>query len=139
MKKVFFLIVGLFVITACSKKEVPFEVFSPEAFAFDLGESWEVNASARVKGFTQLEKDGTYKASIKFSVGIVKPDGHKIESVFNDEKTETKNEVIMDLPLEAQFELDSTFVSGEYKLIFIAEDNNSDNRASAEISVQLNK
>lgn len=139
MKKKIFVIISLLLITACGKKEVPFEVFSEEAFAFDLGDSWEVNAQVRVKGFTQLEKDGVYNASIKFSVDLIKPDGDKIESVFEDEKYETKNEVIMDLPLEAQFELDSTYQTGNYTLIYNIKDNNSDSKISKEIKLELSR
>jgi len=37
------------------KEEVKFEAFSPEAFAYDIGNSWEVNATVNVKGFTKNE------------------------------------------------------------------------------------
>lgn len=139
MKKIFLVLVALIFLISCSKKAAPFETFSEEAFAYDLGNSWEVNSQVRIKGFTQLEKDGIYTASIKFTVDLIKPDGEKVTGVFEDEKSETKNEVIMDLPLEAQFELDSTYLAGNYTLIFNVQDNNSDNRASKEIKFDLSR
>lgn len=139
MKKVLLLFTGLVILIACTKKEAPFEIFSEEAFAYDLGSSWEVNSQVRIKGFTQLEKDGIYTASIKFTVDLIKPNGEKVTDIFEDEKSETKNEVIMDLPLEAQFELDSTYPDGNYTLIFTVQDNNSDSRASKEIKFELSR
>jgi hypothetical protein len=61
MKKLFaFALVGLFVFTSCKKEEpLNLEAFSPQGFAFDLGDIWEVNATVRVKGFQQNRNDET--------------------------------------------------------------------------------
>lgn len=139
MKKIFLIIISVLVVISCTRKAAPFEIFSEEAFAYDLGNSWEINSQVRVKGFTQIEKDGVYSVAIYFTVDLVKPNGEKVLSIFDDEKFETKNEVIMDIPLEAQFEMDSTYSNGNYTLIFNVEDKNSDNRASKEIKFELNR
>ncbi|MDY0082679.1 MAG: hypothetical protein RBR74_05815 [Ignavibacteriaceae bacterium] len=118
MKKILFVVISLFVFISCSKKEVPFEAFSPEAFAYDLGDSWEVNSQVMVKGFLQFEKDGIYTASLQYTIDLIKPNGEKVQSVFSDEKSETKNEPIMDVSLEAQFEIDSSYEEGTYELTY---------------------
>jgi len=75
MKKVFFLVISLFVIAGCSKKEVKLEAFSAEAFAYDIGDGTaEVNATVRVKGFTQIEKNDNYNAEVSYVVDLVRPD-----------------------------------------------------------------
>ena len=56
MKKLIFIFAAL-TIFSCSKEQEKLEIFSEEAFAFYLEESWELNASARIKGFTQLESE----------------------------------------------------------------------------------
>ena len=42
-----------FFINGCNKEEVKFEAFSPQSFAFDIGDRWEVNALVNVKGFVR--------------------------------------------------------------------------------------
>ncbi|MCK7526092.1 MAG: hypothetical protein MZV64_55045 [Ignavibacteriales bacterium] len=75
MKKVILVLVALLIVISCSKKDVKFEAFSAEAFAFDLGDGTaEVNATVRVKGFTQTEKDDIYKAAVAYDVDLIKPD-----------------------------------------------------------------
>jgi uncharacterized protein YfaS (alpha-2-macroglobulin family) len=139
MKKLFVLFVLLIVTFSCGKKETKFEAFSPEAFAYDIGDSWEVNAALRVKGFAQIEKDGTHSAAVKYSVSLIYPDGKEVDSVYSDKKNESKKEEIMDIPLEAQFNLDSSLVDGNYTLVFDVEDINSKSTATARVTFELKK
>ena len=56
-------VLSLLLITSCNKEEIKLEVFNPEAFAYDLGNTWEVNAMINVKGFEQREGSGdTFEA-----------------------------------------------------------------------------
>ncbi len=134
-----FLAVTLFI--SCSKKENKFEAFSTEAFAYDLGGSWEVNATVRIKGFTQIEdkETGNYAATISLIVDLVKPDSSVEKGKFSYVHTETSKEKISDVGLEAQFELDSTYQEGDYKIIFHIKDANSDNQTSIETDLELKK
>lgn len=140
MKKIFLFIISLLVVAACSKKDLKFEAFSPEAFAYDIGNGVaEVNASVRVKGFTQLEKNGSYSASIDFVVDLVKSDNSVVKSVFKDVINETGNEPIADVALEAQFTLDSSYADGDYKVIFNITDINSENTTVSEVNFDLSR
>ena len=83
MKKIFFVFAVLLLIVACSKKDTKFEAFSAEAFAFDIGDGTaEVNATVRVKGFTQTEKDDNYKAEVAYEVDMIKPDSSVQKNIF---------------------------------------------------------
>lgn len=129
MRKYFLLlIITAFFVSGCSKDE-PLELngINPEAFAFNLGDMWEVNASVIVKGFKLEEENKTYSPSIEFSVDLVKPNGEKVENLFNDKMEKSFEEKIKDVKLEAQFELDETFEEGNYKVVFRIKDllNNS--------------
>ena len=95
-----------FLLSGCNKEEVKFEAFSPQSFAFDIGDRWEVNALVNVRGFAQKEADGIFSASIKFSVDLITPSGKTITNIFEDSKETKQEEEIMDIPLEVQFELD---------------------------------
>lgn len=141
MKKIFLLIIASLVLVSCSKKEVPFEAFSPEAFAYDLGESWEVNGSVRVKGFTQIENEttGLYSASLSLSVDLIKPDGSKDSSKFSYKHEESNREEILDAGLDAQFELDSTYREGKYILVFNVRDLNSEKGGSTQVEFEMVK
>lgn len=125
-------------IVACSKKDVKFEAFSAEAFAFDLGDGTaEVNATVRVKGFTQTEKDNNYKAEVAYDVDLIKPDSTVTKSVFKFVQNDKGNEPIADIALEAQFPLDSTYKAGTYTLVFNIADKNSENKIESKVNFDL--
>ncbi len=76
MKKLTSALIFLLVFASCSKKEeVKFEAFSPEAFAYDIGDSWEINATVNVKGFVKKEVGDELSTSLGFSVDLIDPDG----------------------------------------------------------------
>ncbi|MFN3695371.1 MAG: hypothetical protein ACK4UV_10215 [Ignavibacterium sp.] len=141
MKILFSLIIALLLITSCGKKEEKFEAFSTEAFAYDLGGSWEVNATVRIKGFNQIidKETGNYAATISLVVDLIKPDSSVEAGKFSYVHTETSKEKISDVGLEAQFVLDSTYQEGIYKIIFHIKDANSDNQTSIETNLVLEK
>jgi hypothetical protein len=138
MKKIFFVFAVLLLIISCSKKDTKFEAFSAEAFAYDIGDGTaEVNATVRVKGFTQIEKDDNYTAEVAYEVDMIKPDSSIQKSVFKFvQKTEEK-EAIGDIPLEVQFSLDSTYAEGNYTLVYIILDKNSENKIETNINFDL--
>lgn len=129
----------LFIISGCSKKEEKLEVFNAEAFAYDLGDGWEVDATTRVKGFKQTEKDDKYYAKISYIIDLVKPDGETIKSVVSKTEDKENDEIFMDVPVEIQFDLDSTYHDGDYKVIFNIKDAETGKTASASATFKLQK
>lgn len=139
MKKFTSALLFLFVFVSCSKKEQEkFEAFSPEAFAYDIGDSWEVNATVNVKGFAVKEIEKEFSASIDYTVDISGPDSLDVEAIFADTKEVTSNE-LTDLQLEAQFELNYDSPEGLYKIVFNITDNNSGETTSALAEFELQK
>lgn len=137
MKNILNLIILFALFVSCAKNEdKKFEAFSPEAFAYDLGDSWEVNATVNVRGFMKIETGEEFSASLDFSVDLVSPKGETSKNIFSDSK-EVKEKEINYLQLEGQFELDTTNVEGKYKIIFNIKDNNSNKSTFAEIEVDL--
>lgn len=137
MKKILLFFFFLLITVSCSKKEkVKFEAFSPEAFAYDIGNSWEVNATVNIRGFAKSERDDQFLVSLSYKVDLINPDGEKRKDMFSDFK-EVKEKEINDVQLEAQFELDSSSVQGKYKIVFIIEDNISKNSISTEVEFNL--
>lgn len=138
MKKVFLLFISLLIITACSKKDVKFEAFSAEAFAYDIGDGTaEVNATVRVKGFTQTEKDDNYNAAVAYDVDLLKPDSTIRKSIFKFVQKADNGEPISDIALETQFTLDSTYQAGTYTLVYKIADKNSDNTLASKVNFDL--
>jgi hypothetical protein len=128
-----------FLFTSCGKKEeVKFEAFSPEAFAYDIGDSWEVNATVNVKGFVKKEIGEGFSASFDYTVDLVGPDSLQVDAIFADTKEVTDIELI-DVQLEAQFELDYNSPEGLYQITFNISDNNSGERTSAQTQFELKK
>jgi hypothetical protein len=139
MYRVITLISLISLIVGCGKKEeVKFEAFSPEAFAYDIGDSWEINATVNIKGFEKKEVGDELSTSLDFSVDIIDPDGVLTKDIFIDSKDVTSKELI-DVQLEAQFELDYNSPDGLYKIIFNITDNYSGEIVSAEAEFELKK
>lgn len=123
----------------CGKDEqTKLEAYNAEAFAYDLGESWEVNATTRVKGFFQKEENGTFSALLSYEIDLVTPAGDTIKSMLSRAEDKTKNEKMMDVDIETQFDLDSTYAEGNYKIIFNVKDANTEQTAvsSAEFALE---
>ena len=138
MKKIILVLVALLIVISCSKKDVKFEAFSAEAFAFDIGDGTaEVNATVRIKGFTQTEKDDIYKAAVAYDVDLIKPDSSISKSVFKFVQNDERQEPISDIALEAQFSLDSSYTEGTYTLVFNITDKNSENKTETKVNFDL--
>jgi hypothetical protein len=140
MKKLIVILIGALIFYSCSKeKPVKLETFSPEAFAYDIGDGWEVDATTRVKGFAQNEKEDKFSTTLAFDVDLVTPKGDTIKSLISRVEDKTDKEKLTDVPLEAQFDLDSTYAIGDYKVIFKVKDVLSGNRAISVTSFKLGK
>jgi hypothetical protein len=137
MKHFIALVFFIFLLNGCSKEEVKLKAFSPESFAFDIGDRWEVNALVNAKGFVQKEADGIFSASVQYSVDMITPDDSTIANVFKDSKETKQKEEITDIPLEVQFELDSSYTLGKYKLLFNIRDNYSEKTTEAFVEFDL--
>lgn len=129
----------LLIFSSCSKEEKKLEVFNAEAFAYDLGDSWEVDATVRVKGFKQSEKESRFTATLSYDIDLVKPSGDTVKSLISKTEDKSNNEVFMDVPLEIQFDLDSTYADGNYKLIIRVKDAETGSMASASAPFNLKK
>ena len=137
MKKILGLIFLIIILISCGKKEeIKFEAFSPEAFAYDIGDSWEVNTTVNVRGFEKLETDDETSVSLSYSIDLINPDGEVIKDIFSDSK-EVKDKEVDDVQLEAQFELDYNSARGKYKIIFNIVDNNSGKLILAQAEFEL--
>ncbi len=124
MKKIFmFLALALLLFAGCSKKEeVKLTTSGKNAFADDLGGSWEVQALTELHGFDQNNNDGKYIASIFYSVDVITTDGKVLKSLFTKQVDKKESEKITGVNLEAQFNIDGSYPSGKYKLVFNIKD-----------------
>jgi hypothetical protein len=139
MKKIVLLGLVLLLSFSCSKKEeVKFEAFSPEAFAYDIGDSWEINATVNVKGFEKKEVGDELSTSLDYSVDLLDANGVLTKDIFIDSKEVTSKELI-DVQLEAQFEIDYSSPDGIYKIVFNITDKYSGEIVSAETEFELKK
>jgi hypothetical protein len=141
MKELITIFLTTIIFYSCGKEEpVKMETFSTEAFAYDLGDSWEVNATTRVKGFVQNEKEGKYRATLAYDVDLVTPKGDTVKSLISkvEDKTDDK-ERMTDVSLEAQIPLDSTYALGNYKILFRIKDVLSNQTATSTASFKLSK
>jgi len=134
MKYLSILFFSFLLITGCGKKEeTTLQAVSAEAAAFDMGDgAWEVNASVIVKGFQQNESDGLFHSEISYTIDLQKPDGTTIPNKFSDVMINKEKEKLSDQQLNIQFELDSTFTKGKYKLVINIKDKNSAKTVTAQ-------
>lgn len=139
MKNILILVSVLVFILGCSEPEANLQLSNPEAFAFDLGDSWEVNASVKSKGFKQLEQDDKFEAKINYLVDIITPQSDTIVNIYSDKINLKETEEILDIILEAQIEIDSSFGQGDYKLIFNVTDELSTQADTISVAFNLMK
>lgn len=126
------------IFTGCGKKEeTKLEAYNAEAFAYDLGGSWEVNTTTRVKGFFQKEEGSSFTALLSYEINLVTPAGDTLRSLASKTEGKTNDEQVSDVDLEAQFDLDSTFVKGNYKVIFNVKDMNTEQTAMTSTEFSL--
>ncbi len=131
-------VLSLLLLSSCSKEKTKLEAFNPEAFAYDLGNTWEVNATINVKGFEQREGSrDTFEASISYSADIKTPNGKIVENLYSDKINISAQEEIIDIPLEVQIELDSTYSFGKYTIIFNITDVYSQNTTTGSTEFDL--
>lgn len=133
------LFVLIFLLASCSKKkEEKLKAYNSTAFAYDLGDkSWEVDASARVKGFTQKKEGDMFKASLAFEINLITPKNDTIKSLISKVVDRSEKEQMSDTGLEAQFDLDSTYSYGTYKLLWNVKDVATNDTASASTNFKL--
>ncbi|MBZ0199219.1 MAG: hypothetical protein K8H86_05075 [Ignavibacteriaceae bacterium] len=123
---------------SCGKDEpVELTAFNSEAFAYDIGDSWEVNASARIKGFQQSEKNDNYSIHLTYSADLIKSGGDTLKNIYEGVIEKSENESLMDVPMEAQFELDSAYMAGEYEVLFFVKDELSGRTAKTSAKFKL--
>jgi hypothetical protein len=136
---VIIIVLFIFLLGSCSKKkEEKLKVYNSTAFAYDLGDnSWEVDASARVKGFTQTEEGNMYKASLAYEINLITPENDTIKSLISKVVDKSEKEIMSDTGLEAQFDLDSTYTDGTYKLLWNVKDVATNDTASATTNFKL--
>lgn len=129
----------VFIYAACNgKKDEKLTLFSPEAFAFQIDEkSYDVNAKIFVKGFEQTENNGAFVHNLSYEVALITPEGKQIDGLFKAKEDTPRGERVTDLPLEAQFELDSLYNPGKYKLVFLVKDEKSNQQTKAEKELDL--
>ena len=141
MKKNFtFLILALLFFAGCSKKEdVKLTTSGKNAFADDLGGSWEVQALTELHGFDQNKTDGKYIASIFYSVDVITNDGKVLRSLFTKQVDKKESEKITGINLEAQFNIDGSYPAGKYKLVFNIKDMSSNKTLKDTTSLSLEK
>ena len=138
MKEALLLIVVI-LIFSCSSQEEKLELYSPEAFTYLLDDGWELNASCRVKGFTQNKSGGGYAAKLSYTVDLIAPDGNKIEGIAEGLIDEKAKEKFSDLPIETQLQIDESYPTGKYKIIFNVSDDFSQKKTSIEKEFELTK
>ncbi len=123
MKKSALFLVLILVLFGCGKKEeANLELFSPEAFCYQLDSGWELNATVNAKGFMVKEKDGKYYFKISYVVDILTPGNNIKSAVYKNVIEKRGNERLGDVALECQTVLDSTSEKGIYTVIFKVKD-----------------
>jgi len=131
-------LLALLTISCGKKEEVKFEAFSPEAFAYDIGDSWEINSTVNVKGFVKKEVGDELSTSLDFRVDLLDANSVLTKDIFIDSKEVTSKELI-DVQLEAQFEIDYSSPEGIYKIVFNITDKYSGEIISAEAEFELKR
>ncbi len=131
--------VMMIVFSACTKKQddTKLTAFSTEAFAYGMDDSSEVDGTTRVKGFRQEQKNNLYTATLAYDIDLVTPKGDTVKSLITRVVDKSQKEKMSDTQLDAQFNLDSAYAKGKYKIIYRIKDvlSNQTTTASADFDL----
>ena len=139
MKKYFLFFFIFFSIIACSKKEEKLELFSAESFAYSMDNGWELNATVRVKGFEQKEDNNKFSTKLSYYANLQTLKGKLVNKISSGIIDKTENEKFSEIPIESQVKLDSTYKTGNYKIIFYVKDELARKEVSIESIFELSK
>ncbi len=102
---------------ACEGEPRNIELGNAEAFAFYLGDGWELNASLFARNFELKEADDQYHYKISYSASLVTPSLDTLKNIDNDTLEGEGIEEPFETEMELQINLDSNFEVGKYKLL----------------------
>ncbi len=139
MKKFAPFFIVIILVAACSKKEVPYELFSAEAFAYSLDEGYELNARTMVKGFQVTEVDKKFLAKLSYSVDLIMPDSTVVKNYEGGVIKKEENEEFGEVEISIQKQIDSTYKLGKYKVVFNVTDETAKKSLSIEKDFDLTK
>jgi len=140
MKVLIILYFGILIIlVGCSKKAAPVSItaFSTEAFAYGIGDSSEIDASTRVKGFQQDQKNNMFVSTFSYDIDLITPKGDTVKSIFSRVVDKSSKEKLSDTQLDVQFNVGPSFIKGKYKLVFWIKDALSGASTSANANFDL--
>lgn len=124
---------------ACSKNNSKLKLSNSEAFAFDVGDGWEVNGTVVATGFQQKKNKNIYKSKLYCFVNLITSSNDTLKKIFSDTLENKQKNKFIDIPVEVQIELDRTFETGSYKLLFNIRDEYSKQKKIAEAKFNLTK
>lgn len=139
MKNISFLIliIGLF---ACNTTPEPnLQLSNPEAFAFDLGESWEINSSVKSKGFLVKEYEDEYTIKLYYFIDLISHQNDTLNNIYSDSLIFSDSEEIEDVILESQIEIDTSYGVGDFNLLYHVKDMFTDNSDTISVAFILSK
>lgn len=136
--KIFTIILfALALLSSCGKEEKRLEIFSPDAYAFPMEQSWELDGSFRVKGLEAKETKDEYVYSVTYSLTLLNAGNEKRIVIKDAAYEEQADEELADIGIDFQAELDSTFTEGKYKALINIQDNFSRKNAQLEFDIEL--
>jgi len=81
------------------------------------------------EGIFSKEGNKTFTALLSYDIDLVTPAGDTLKSLISRTEDKMKNEKMSDVDLETQFDLDSTYAEGNYRVIFNVKDMNTQQTA----------
>jgi hypothetical protein len=141
MKSILYpLILFITVFVSCGLDEDQnLEAYNSEAFVFDIGEEYEVNASVRIRGFRLEEHGEEFSSSVFYELDLQRPDGTIEEEFVSKIEEFIFSEKVKDAGIDFQFNLDKSYVPGRYNLIINLTDNYTENSTMAIAEFTLNE
>ena len=137
MKKKAAVLFLFFLLTACSKKEVKFELFSPEAFAYSLDSGYELDARTMAKGFKVEKGENKFSARLLYSVDLILPDGTVKKDLDKGIVKKEEKEEFAEIEITYQKELDKSYKLGKYKIVFNVTDDLTKQQLKVEKDFEL--
>ncbi len=135
MKKLAFLfLAGL---SFCSSPVRNFKLFQGKTAVKKTARGFQLSSTVKLANFQTEKLDSLLIAHLSYAVHLLTPKGDTLFDVDNGMIDQSNAKKMDTLIIKSKIELDSSFTSGDYSLIFDVQDNVSGRNARLNVSVPL--
>jgi len=135
MKKI--ILIFLMGLTFCSTPVRRFKLLKGKALVEKTNRGFKITSTIKTVGFNLEKLNDNYSAHLSYAVNLITPAGDTLFDVDNGMIDRDSTNRIDTILIKSSIELDSSYLTGNYVVMFSVQDNNGNKKASARIGLSV--